>query len=176
MKIEDGYLSDEELEQLMLEVEEQELVSAPPGFMDCVLAELEQIETCRQTAQSIEDVRIKASGYTFRQKDENRDERRITEFQKYCIRVITSAAAAIAILFALPGIEPAQLLPQVPARQEVLSRQEVLIQEEVLSRQEVVGRTLPKEEVLSDTGFLTKVIDSLNYRIGGFSNETEKEK
>lgn len=174
MEIKDGYLSDEELEQLILEVEENELVSAPPGFMEDVLIKTEAWQTMQNEAregvtlectkteserqkgirqESAEQECIKSKNG----KQEIRKENKVIEFHKYCIRVITSAAAAIAILFALPSAEPVEL-HQIPTRQEL------------------VGRCVTREEVLDDTGFLTKFMDGLTNRIGGILNETEKEK
>lgn len=137
MKLENEYLTDEELEQLILEVEEHELVTAPPSLLDEVLTHVEVKEKREAIQQSTTEYKVK-------------------EFQKYCIRVITSSAAAIAILFALPNVETVQV-------------------RDVPTRQEMVGKSISREEALDDTKFLTKLMNGLNNRIGGFSNEAEKE-
>lgn len=171
MNIEDRYLSDEELELLILEVEENELVSAPPGFMEEILLKMEDLQTQQKENQDISDEQItmmlvKSGQSTKSQKMEDVvgaqdnsvsiSESKIVEFRRYCLRVITSAAAAIAILFALPSTEPVEI-QQVPTRQEL------------------VGKSISREDALDDTGFLTKIMNGLNNRNGGLSNETEKE-
>ena len=63
------YLTDEELEQLIADVEANEMITAPPGMMEEILAGIQHKKKI---------------------------------FQLYCFRVITSAAAAILLLFPLP--------------------------------------------------------------------------
>ena len=118
MKLENAYLSEEELEQLILQVEELELVTAPPDLEDKILL-------CSEPIQ--EDMR-----------KETRNKN--TEFRRYCFRVITSAAAAIAIIFGLPHME---VKPKV----------------KVLSRQEVLKAGITREEVLNDTKMFSKVLN-----------------
>ena len=66
------YISDEQLEQLIAEVEQSELIPAPPEMKDRIL--------------------------------DGMDDRKIREFRRYCFQVITSVAAAVAVVFLLPAI------------------------------------------------------------------------
>lgn len=129
MKLVDGYLSDEELAKLILEVEEQELVPAPPEMMGEILTKLET-QKSEQTMQvrSIESKR--------------------KEFYRYCMRVITSVAAAVALVFLMPNMESVERL-------------------EVPSRQELVGSTITREEALNKAGVITQIMNFLNKKIGG---------
>ena len=129
MSIENGYFTEEELNALILEVEENELVSAPPEFAVGVMAKIAEFEERKKTI----------------------------EFRRYCIRVLGSMAAAIALVFLMPNIEAKEV-------------------EELPTRQEVIGDTITREEALDDRTFLTKLMSNLSQEIGGILNETEKEK
>lgn len=129
MKLENGYLSDEDLEQLILEVEEHELVAAPPSLIDKILTEVERQEDAK--------VEVFASR-----------ERKVKEFRRYCIRVITSAAAAVAIVFLAPNMKSTEVT-KIP------------------SRQELIGTSITREEALNDAGVFTQILNSLNNKIGG---------
>lgn len=157
MSVENGYLTDEELEQLILEVEQYELVAAPPGLADVISMKVEDIEWKNSQNEIVEVLQKDVTNSQEKQKISR--ERQIKEFHKYCIRVVTSAAAAIALVFTLPNAEsPHRSSREIPARIEV------------------VGECFSREEVLSDTSFLTKVVNGLNSKIGGLLDETEKEK
>ena len=75
------YLSDADLKALIMQIEQQELVMAPPDLKDWILREV-QAETKTQT--------------------ETKDKK--AEFRRYCFRVWTSVAAAILLIFMLPMI------------------------------------------------------------------------
>ena len=119
MRKEIPYLSEEELEQLILQVEQSELVAAPPSlYEDCIQGGKISVQ------ETLEDKREKA-----------------IEFRRYCFQVITSVAAAIAIVFGLPHME-------VKPKTEVLSRQEV--QERSFTREEKVIEKLDGSTNLAD--------------------------
>ena len=128
MKIEETYLSDEELDLLIFEIEQNELVSTPPGFADEILTRIG--------------------------KQQEQENKRI-EFRRYCLRVISSVAAAVALVFFIPEAEMAE------ARS-------------IPERQAMVGGIISREKALDDTGMITKIWKELNMKIGGLSNETEK--
>jgi len=117
------YLSDEELEQLIAEVEANEIVSAPPNLMTDVLA---KVETRTRTKSK--------------------------EFQLYCFRVITSVAAAILLLFMLPGISELQL-----KLSEVMEESTTV---EDLRAERVTPRYASKEEAVNDRGILSAAFGS----------------
>lgn len=120
MSLENEYLSDEELEMLICEIEQSDLVMAPPSIREKVL----------------EEARSKN-----------------TDFIRYCFRVVASVAAAIILLFLLPGIS-GNMLPKVTEAYEekIPSRQEVLAMQEYAT----------KEEVLDDTNVLKKLFQSIS--------------
>lgn len=136
MKLEENYLTDEQLMQLILDVEENELVSAPPGLLDTILQEVEKAE------------KAQIKPITSR-------ENRVKEFRRYCIRVITSVAAAVSIIFFTPNLESLEKV-------------------DVPSRQELVGENISREEALKENGVIDQIINILNNEIGGLSYETEK--
>lgn len=152
MNNEFNYISDEDLEQLMLQVEQNELVAAPPDLMERILetAGLTE-EVMSQTAPAIT---VKSVGSKKK------------EFYAYCFRVITSVAAAIALVFLLPEL-PVQMqrTDTIPEfyKQEVPSYEEVV--DAVPSRDEVVpaGQTPTKEEVLDNTGFIERVLNNTGW-------------
>ena len=136
MKIEDRYLSDEELDALIFQIEQNEMVSAPSGFMDEVLEKIGEAK--EEKIIPISSVRNKK-----------------LEFQRYCIRVITSVAAAIALVFFVPEVEPVSVI-------------------DVPTKQEVIGESFTREEALDNTGHLEKLWNQISYELGGLLNETEK--
>lgn len=105
------YLSDEELERLIQEVEEKDLIPAPPELSDGVMGRLEAEQGRKQ------------------------------EFRGYCFRVVTSMAAAVALVFLLP-----ELMRGLPVRMP--------------DRREPVYAT--KEEALNDRGILTETLGGTN--------------
>ena len=116
MKLEDEYLSDEQLEQLILQVEQHELLKAPPDFTESVLKQLE--ESSQSGVKEIIPI--------------NKPESRKKEFVKYSFRVIASVAAAIVLLFSIPEMNYFQV-KNVPTKQEVLATQKYTTREAVLN-------------------------------------------
>lgn len=116
MKLEDEYLSDEQLEQLILQVEQHELLKAPPDFTESVLKQLEEFS--QSGVKEIIPI--------------NKLESRKKEFVKYSFRVIASVAAAIVLLFSIPEMNYFQV-KNVPTKQEVLATQKHTTREEVLN-------------------------------------------
>lgn len=129
---EKNYLSEEELEKLISDVEEEKLLSAPPGILEGVLSSIgdsgkndssESIRT--ETKDRITEIQRPPETVDFTKKK--------TEFRRYCFRVISSMAAAIALLVFMPGISG---IPknEIPSKASVLS-------EGVKPREEVVGNS-----------------------------------
>lgn len=156
-----NYISDDELERLIFQVEQEELVAAPPDLMESIL---EVVEFAGEPAE-VTEVSVIA-----RKKD----------FYAYCFRVITSVAAAIALVFLLPELTKGMNLngvasPKHPKKNEVVqtvpSYEEVIVP--VPSKNEVVAvKVVPsKEEVLDDTGFIEKVISNTVDWLNKESNE-----
>lgn len=106
MKPENGYLSDEQLKQLILQVETEDLIFAPPDLKENIL---NAVQT------------------------KNKDSKK--EYRQYCFRVLFSAAAAITLVFLFPKIKTLSVLEEVKewkmqkdyeAYEEVPTREEVL--------------------------------------------------
>ena len=137
-----NYISDEELEQLIACVEQEELVAAPPDLAENVLATVVKGEVARKK-----------------------------EFYSYCFRVITSVAAAIALVFLLPELSGWMEQKASPDFVQTVYRQKIPAYEEVVapvpSKAEVVtGKATPsKEEVLNDTGFIEQIMNSAGWFI-----------
>lgn len=118
MKIEPSYLSEEELENLILDIEENDLVSAPPELLNQVLNVIESSEQYIKNPIALEVQRKKT-----------------IEFRKYCFQVITSVAAAIVVVFLFPTSTQIQKseLPSIPSKDMILAKQIVKSKEDTLS-------------------------------------------
>ncbi len=113
------YLSDEELDALILEVEQKEMVQAPADLLDNLLLEINQgekeqkdkkdfakmIEFPERKERPPEKKEIQTVD-TKKGKNERKKTRqeRVLEFRRYKIRVLTSVAAALLILIASPVV------------------------------------------------------------------------
>ncbi len=149
-----NYISDKDLERLILQVEQKELVAAPPDLMENILEAAELADG----QESLPEAKVVAMPAA-----------RKKEFRAYCFRVITSVAAAVALVFLLPDltdrmtvngmpvvehVEKSEVVGTVPVRAEVVKN--------APDRVTVVAAkpTPSKAEVLDDTGFIEKVINS----------------
>jgi len=145
MKEHVNYISDEELEQLILQVEQEELVTAPPDLMENILH-----------ASGVKAQFIEAKPKNSKKK----------EFYAYCFRVITSVAAAVALVFLLPQMT--EWMGEKVAPDEKYSDKQkvavtVFVREEMVKpvpdKATVVAEVIPtKEEVLEDTGVVERII------------------
>lgn len=81
------YLTDEELESLIQEIEQNEIVSPPPDLQDQILEVL---------AQEVEAL------------DERNARDKIIEYKRFRFRVMTTVAAAVLAVFLLPRLESLQ--------------------------------------------------------------------
>lgn len=146
--IENKYLSDEELEKLILDVEKEKLISAPPDLLENILSSVDVLEEKRlseisriETKDAITEISKPPEIVDFAQKK--------SEFRKYCFRVVSSMAAAIALLILIPGISGIQER-EIPSKASVVS-------EKVRTREEVTGdskksimKTINKSHLFSD--------------------------
>lgn len=125
-----NYLTDDELEQLIADVEVNDLIAAPPGLYEEILTRVEDISK-EETLHIEKTVPI------------TRNKKR--EYRRYCFQVITSMAAAIAIVFLLPVMRENQNL-EVPKGQKIFGAS--------------VYET--KQEALEDTGLLMEAFGGFN--------------
>ena len=122
MKLEPNYLSDEELENLIVDIEEHDLVSAPPELLNQVLSVIEDSKPYIQNAIPFDIQRKKT-----------------IEFRKYCFQVITSVAAAIVLVFLFPtSIQTQKLeLPSIPSKDIIMEKQMIKSKKDVLGNKEI---------------------------------------
>ena len=139
-----NYISDEELERLINQVEQEELVAAPPDLLENILnaeREISHLTCCEAACVSAEAAKqITKVGLTREEFAKDREisptERlaeadtavamatkvikvnvasaRKKEFYAYCFRVITSVAAAVALVFLLPELTNRMNLNEIP--------------------------------------------------------------
>ena len=127
------YLTDTELESLILEVEQNELVSAPPNLQDQIL------EVLDQEAKALEEQKA-------------RD--KIIEFKRYRFRVMTTVAAAVLIVFLLPRLESLQQQETESARpltkHEIVMKSRYETKEDALSDSGVLETVLGGVNIFAD--------------------------
>lgn len=124
------YLSEEELLKLISDIENEDIVKAPPDILENILSQVQAEGTDKPPASE--------------QKEISLIERR-RYFIKYCLRTALSAAAAIALTFSLPYLKGTDGL----FRFSFIS---VTEDPDSMSRDEITaGMNVPdKSEVLSD--------------------------
>lgn len=154
MKEKIEYLSDCELEHLISQVEQDELVAAPPDLMEHIWEAAGLVEESRQEPSMV-------TATTAPHRDMQTKKK---EFYAYCFRVITSVAAAVALVFLLP-----EMTERIEGNQGAVHRQEAPSMEDVVEtapqkEQIISAKPAPtKEEVLNDSAFLDKVLEEVNW-------------
>lgn len=140
------YLSEEELLKLISDIENEDIVKAPPDILENILSQVQAEGTDNRKAVHSEMISPAAIDRTpaSEQKEISLMERR-RYFIKYCLRTALSAAAAIALTFSLPYLKGTDGL----FRFSFISVNE---NPGSISRDEVTaGMNIPdKSEVLSD--------------------------
>lgn len=96
MNYEDDYLSDEQLNMLISEVEEHCMVAAPPDMLESVL---DKVDEFKENVNTVDDNR---------QPEEKQSKikrpPKVVEYRLYCAKVICGVAAAIMFICVLPTI------------------------------------------------------------------------
>ena len=140
------YLSEEELLKLISDIENEDIVKAPPDIMENILSTVQEEGTDFRKAAYPEMMAPTAVDKqpASEQKEISLIERR-RYFIKYCLRTALSAAAAIALTFSLPYLKGTDGL----FRFSFIS---VTEDPDSMSRDEITaGMNVPdKSEVLSD--------------------------
>lgn len=109
------YLSDMELEALIVQIEQQELVMAPPDLKDRILGKVYAEAKAQETAKVYAEKKTQESEEDHTPERERPKEKvqilywkkqkaKTEEFRRYCFRVWTSVAAAILLIFMFPVI------------------------------------------------------------------------
>ena len=128
MKLEKNYLSDEALNALIADIEEHDLVSAPPELLNHVLDKIEASEPYIKAFSSFEVQKKKK-----------------VEFRTYCIQVITSVAAAILLIFLLPTSIPKVEVPAIPSKNMILEDQIIKTKEDVTNQEKLKWKDFFKD-------------------------------
>ena len=100
------YLSEEELLKLISDIENEDIVKAPPDILENILSQVQAEDTDNRKAVHPEMISPAAMGRppASEQKEISLIERR-RYFIKYCLSTALSAAAAIALTFSLPYLK-----------------------------------------------------------------------
>lgn len=165
MMIHTEYLTDEELEQLISEVEEADLVPAPPELKDNILGAVfgqiyaEEEECDEESMREVWDVPNpppENDKIRNERKKEEIKKRKQREFAGYCFRVGMSVAAAVAFIFIMP------YLPEFHESGNELREPEAITEDlnlpEIPEWETEQMRNYPtREEVLNETNIIQKV-------------------
>lgn len=170
------YLSDEELDLLIADVEAGDCVAAPPDMLDEIMMKLEADENKHEES-------IQANPSKENIDDIVRPPRNIVPIKKgtyirYCIRVIGSVAAAIVLLLVVPEVTNTQNMSQLSEKMTQYSLANItsntsLTESIKINKQQT---EIPsKEDVLKDSLFgldyrMPSIVDSKAFN---FMNKSE---
>lgn len=127
-----NYLSDEELQSLMCEIESKDLVFAPPDIQEQVLNVLDETPHVITERSNTDKIR---------------------EFKRYRFRVLATVAAAVVAVFVLPRVENLQqhTMPEKPSvKQEFLKKGRYKTKEEALNDSGLLENMLGNVTIFSD--------------------------
>lgn len=127
------YLSDEELNKLIENVEKEGLVKAPENIMSDVLDSI-STENATRKVQNIADKNITQKNPTSKQKNKT------LEFYKYTFKVVLAVAAALLLLTIIPN--SLSDYNRVPTKEEVTDQDTVVLmnRDPVPTREETLDR------------------------------------
>lgn len=89
------YLSDEELNNLISDVEQNDMVTAPPDILGSILEQIDVIPECVEEVEKITHI-------TDRKEEAVSD--KIIEYKKYRFRVIAAISGVVAAVMIVPEI------------------------------------------------------------------------
>lgn len=152
------YMSDEDLELLIADVEQNELVAAPPDLLEEIL---ERVREGEEDAVTVSDAQKTTSNR--KTADSAKSVTNIYEFRRYCFKVCASVAAAVVLVFVLPTMSENSMANT--------SGQERFMKE---------SRYATKEEALNDQSYLMEKLGGTNIfskerEIGIFNGKMEDE-
>ena len=132
MKLDQNYLSEEELEALIADIEKHDLVQAPPDLLNQILYTIEKSEphivSLENSSKTCNTTSLLDNNLCYIQK------KKTVEFRRYCFQVITSVAAAIVLVFLLPTsmqMQKSELL-SIPSKDIILAKQMVKTKSDVV--------------------------------------------
>ncbi|MBR5596003.1 MAG: hypothetical protein IKW30_01175 [Lachnospiraceae bacterium] len=138
------YLTDAELENMLCDIEQNDMVQAPPDMQERILETLKCELHKSQSLEAMEQEPFiqKTTEQLISKQD------KIIAYKRYRFRVMTTVAAAVMVVFLLPRLENLQQ-PQVDFP-KLLQKQEELIQSKYATREEILNRKGMLETVLGD--------------------------
>lgn len=146
------YLTDEELELLISETED-DLMPAPPEMTDRIVNII-----WKETQVKENSVAEKTRSKTCQSKKNGK--RR--EFAAYCFRVAMSVAAAIVFMCIVPNLPGFDEYSAEPEAQEYADKEAYLKENGSAPRQEVYATYPTREDVLNDKSLMQKLLDGEN--------------
>lgn len=151
-----NYLSDQELEQLILQVEQNELVAAPPDLAQEILSSLD-VSTYGLEHLPEQQSEMSGTSVTAVQKERTRTRgQRRAEFCRYCLQVTAAAAAAILVVFTLPDFLNTRRV-EISTKQEYETAPAYPTKEDVLTQQNLLGKVFGGKNIFSkQTNWLFK--------------------
>lgn len=151
-----SYLTDDELEHLIAEIEAGDLHPAPPGLLDRILEQADAVKDGMPVDSKSSAEPVGTPGRRAKQSREPVGTAgRRAYFRRYCLRVATSVAAAIALLFLLP-----QTLDRLPDPESFPVKNE---------------RTVYSREEIRDENRITRTLRDSHFLTGGFGKSATRD-
>lgn len=145
--MEDDYLSDEELDQLIMSVE-KEIIPAPPDMMDQILALVEEREVKTSDSHTEDDLNEVATEIAKPPKIIDINRKR-AEYRKYCFRVVSSVVASIALLVTIPGIWEVDKT-EIPTKASIVGENNVTKEEAIKDSRKGIMCAIGQSRAFSD--------------------------
>lgn len=148
MILHNEYLTDEELEMLISETED-ELVPAPPEMMEVITNIIWNKSQVKDDCGAAE---------TRRKISQSKKTGKWRGFAVYCFRVAMSVAAAIAFMCIMPNLPGFSETDGETERQEYTNKESFLKENGNVPRQEVYTTYPSREEVLNDKSMMQRLL------------------
>ncbi len=149
MILHNEYLTDEDLELLISEAED-DLVPAPPEMADKIMSLMWEAPHLKE---------VVAVPKTKRKVRQSKKTSKKREFAAYCFRVAMSAAAAIAFMFIMPYLPGFGGDSSAPETQEYMDKETYLKENGSDTWQEVYVTYPSREEVLNDKSMMQRLLE-----------------
>lgn len=98
---ENEYLTEEELNRLIDDIENSEMIDAPPDILNDILARIDNEENCNNVQEDAQTT-IEVAEQIIKPPQLVSSKR---EYRSYCFRVITTMVAAVAMLLIVPLVK-----------------------------------------------------------------------
>ena len=124
------YLSDEELELLIADVEQNELVMAPPDLLEGILDYIDKSAQERPVHEKLPEQRPVSD-------KPSKTASNIREFRRYYFKVCASVSAAVFLIFAIPAASD-NSAANVPEREKFATESKFATKEEALKNESLM--------------------------------------